>query len=205
MGPLHCGPVFFTLLPNPNLSIPLRSISWRGFQRSLDSLNRSYRRLVAAPTLELPLHVVHPAVQPFNRPRDLANVIAGDCCLWIGRSHGRGASLTSDVGTVRQAIPLVTQAESIAKLEVEASSIRIAPYGGGILCSCRSNAEEDGNQGHGSHRHSMAQGSGPVQCLSRTASLPGAIRQPEAASPSRQGSPLLLISDLILNEGFRTA
>ena len=167
MGPLHCGPVFLTRLPNPNLSIPLRSISWEGLSGISWQPHQFYVRLVAPPALELSLHIVHPAVQPFNRPRDLANVVAGDRCLWIGRSHGRGASLTPHVGTVRQAIPLIAEAESIAQLEVEASPVRIPPYGGGVLCSGRGNAEEDGNQGHGSHRHSMTQGLGPVQCLNR--------------------------------------
>ena len=29
-GPLHCGPVFLTRLPDSNLLVPLRSISWEG-------------------------------------------------------------------------------------------------------------------------------------------------------------------------------
>lgn len=118
-------------------------------------LNGRYRRLVAASPFELSLDVVHSPVQPFDGSGDLSNVIAGDCRILLGRRYERGPGFSSHVWTVWQSIPLVTQAQVIAELEVGAAPIRVSPKRWGFLRNARGNAEEEGGKDYGSHHYSM--------------------------------------------------
>jgi hypothetical protein len=96
--------------------------------------------LVTTPALELPPHVVHPPAQPFNSAYDIADIIAGDRSWAIGE-HGRRIGLAPHVQAVRQAIPLVAQAQAVPEPEVGAAAIGIAPEGRGILSDGRDRDE----------------------------------------------------------------
>ena len=78
-----------------------------------------------------------------------------------GMDAGLASRLTN--WTVRQAIPLIAQAQAIAELEVGAAPIRVSPKRWGFLRHGRGNAEEEGNQGHGSHHPSMDRNAGRVE------------------------------------------
>lgn len=117
-------------------------------------------RLIAAPALVLPPDVVQPAAQPFDRPRDIADIIARHRFRRGGRRRG-GAALPFRVGAIRSAIALMTQAEGVAEPEVGAAGLRIAPEGRNLLGEGRSSAEEAGHEDHSSHHFSMQRGTGP--------------------------------------------
>jgi hypothetical protein len=119
--------------------------------------------LVAAPALELALHLVQASAQPFDGSRDLPDIIAGDGPCLIDSRHGWPTGLLSGVRAVWEAITLITKAEGVAELEVGAAPIRVAPKGRGVLSKGRREAEEAGDKDHDGHRSSMNRSAGPVE------------------------------------------
>jgi hypothetical protein len=118
--------------------------------------------LIAAPALELALHLVQASAQPFNGSRDLPDIVAGDGPCLIDSGHSWGG-LSSGVRAVWEAIALIAEAEGVAELEVGAAPIRIPPHGRGVLGDGRREAEEAGDKDHDAHRSSMNRSAGGVE------------------------------------------
>ncbi len=128
----------------------------------------SASRRVAAPTLKLAPHVIQPSAQPFDGPRDVSDIVASDGTFLIN-GHGWQTGFASRIGAVWRAIPLVAKTEGIPEPEVNASAIRVPPDRGRFLGEGRGKAENAADEDRGSHHHSMAGGSRPVECSNELA------------------------------------
>ncbi len=80
----------------------------------------------------------------------------------VRRGHG-WAGLPSGVRTVRQAIALIAQAESVSELEIGASALRIPPHRRSVLGNGRGGDKDADDEERGSHQHSMTPSAGPVE------------------------------------------
>ncbi len=110
--------------------------------------------LEAPSALVLSPEIIKPPAQPLNRPGDVTDIVAGDCCLTIGGQAG----LLSCIWAVGQPVPLKAKAQGVPKPEVCASAFGIPPDGWSVLGEDRSGAEKAGHKDEGSHCPSMTQG-----------------------------------------------